>query len=64
MLDNVYNALDSIKREDNIATQFLKLMFTIGKVGWIHAVISVIAGIFIPIIWDKGRITSKRVSSA
>ena len=39
MLDNVYNALDSIKREDNIATQFLKLMFTIGKVGWIHAVI-------------------------
>ena len=56
MLNKVYNALDSIKREDNIITQFLKLMFTIGKVGWIHAVISVIAGIFIPIIWDKGQI--------
>lgn len=55
MLNKVYDTLDSIKRQDNLRTQFLKLMFTIGKVGWIHGVISAIAGIFIPIIWGNNQ---------
>ena len=51
----IFNYIDRIKNEDNGYVQFLKLCYSIGKISWIHAVISVTAGILIPILYDSKK---------
>lgn len=53
--NTIFNYIDRIKNEDNGYVQFLKLCYSIGKISWIHAVISVTAGILIPILYDSKK---------
>lgn len=50
---NIFDWLDSIKKEDTGLVQFLKWCYSIGKISWIHTLISATAGILIPILYDK-----------
>ena len=51
--NNIFAWIDSIKNEDTGVVQFLKWCYSIGKISWIHALISAIAGILIPILYDN-----------
>ena len=50
---NIFGWLDSIKKEDTGLVLFLKWCYSIGKISWIHAVITAAAGILIPIFYSK-----------
>ena len=51
-MEKLFYNFDRIKKNDNGISQFLKLLFSIGKKSWVHAVITAISGIIIPILWD------------
>ncbi len=44
------------RNEDTTLTQILKLGLSIGKKSWMHAIISSILGIIIPILFDKNHL--------
>lgn len=45
--------IDKIKNEDSGFASFLKWCYAIGKISWIHALVSAAAGILIPIFFEK-----------
>ena len=51
--DGLLARLDTIKKQDTGFVHFLKWCYSIGKISWIHAVISAIAGIYIPISYEN-----------
>lgn len=51
-MDKVWNWIDKIKNEDSGFVWLLKLCYAIGKISWIHSVISATTGILIPILFD------------
>lgn len=51
--DKIFEWVDKIKNEDTGLVQFLKLCYSIGKISWIHALISAAAGILIPIFFEN-----------
>ena len=53
--NNIFNWITSIKNEDTGLVQFLKWCYSIGKISWIHSLISAIAGILIPILYDNSQ---------
>lgn len=55
MKSGIIKWLDKKKSEDSALTQFLKLGYSIGQKSWLHAIISALLGIVIPIIYDKGK---------
>ena len=61
-MNRVWDWIDKIKNEDNGLVSFLKWCYSIGKISWIHAVISAAAGILIPIFWDKAYYKSMAVA--
>lgn len=46
--------LNRKKNDDNALTQFLKLCYSLGQKSWLHAIISSVFGIIIPIFYEKG----------
>ena len=61
-MNRVWDWIDKIKNEDNGLVSFLKWCYSIGKISWIHAVISAAAGILIPIFLDKAYYKSMAVA--
>lgn len=51
--NNIFSWISSIKNEDTGLVQFLKWCYSIGKMSWIHSLISAFAGILIPILYDN-----------
>ncbi len=52
-MNKVWDWIDKIKNEDSGFVSFLKWCYAIGKISWIHALISAAAGILIPIFFEK-----------
>ena len=61
-MNRVWDWIDKIKNGDNGLVSFLKWCYSIGKISWIHAVISAAAGILIPIFLDKAYYKSMAVA--
>ena len=47
--------LISKRNDDSIGTQILRLLFSLGQKSWLHAAISALLGIFIPICYEKEK---------
>lgn len=52
-MNKVWDWIDKIKNEDSGFASFLKWCYAIGKISWIHALVSAAAGILIPIFFEK-----------
>ena len=51
-----YKQIDKYRNEDTLWAQFLKLIYSLGQIAWLHTVISACLGILIPILFDNGKI--------
>lgn len=63
-MNKIWDWIDKIKNEDNGFVSFLKWCYAIGKISWIHAVISAAAGILIPIFFEMSYYKSMAVAIA
>lgn len=54
-MTNLLKWLRKKRNEDTTFAQFLKLGFSIGQKSWIHAIISAISGIVIPLFFSSGQ---------
>lgn len=63
-MNKIWDWIDKIKNEDNGFVSFLKWCYAIGKISWIHAVISAVAGILIPIFFEMSYYKSMAVAIA
>lgn len=53
-MNTFFKWLNQKKIEDSTLTQILKLIYSIGQKSWIHAIVTALLGIAIPILFDKG----------
>lgn len=51
--NRIFGWLESKKNEDSGLVQFFKWCYSIGKISWIHAVVSACSGILIPIFYEQ-----------
>ncbi len=54
-MDTLLKWLHKKRNEDTTFTQILKLGFSIGQKSWIHAILSAISGIVIPIFYEQSH---------
>ena len=54
-MDALMKWLRKKRNEDTTFTQVLKLGFSIGQRSWIHAILSAISGIVIPILYEQSH---------
>lgn len=54
-MDKIWEWIDNIKNEDRGVVLFLKWFYSVGKISWIHAIISTFAGILIPIFYERSQ---------
>lgn len=54
-MDTLMKWLRKKRNEDTTFTQVLKLGFSIGQRSWIHAILSAISGIVIPIFYEQSH---------
>lgn len=52
MQARIFKWIDQHKSEDTALIHFLKLVYSIGQKSWLHAIISAVLGIIIPIMFD------------
>lgn len=53
--DKIINWIEDQKNDETILTHVLKIAYIMGKKQWIHAIITSLSGIFIPILWEKEK---------
>lgn len=54
-INKLWMWVDDIKNEDNGIVLFLRWIYSIGKISWIHSVITAAINIIIPIFYEKGK---------
>lgn len=54
-IDSFYDYLEKLKSKDSLSTNVAKIIFIIGKQGWVHSIIALIMGVIIPMFLDKGK---------
>lgn len=55
-IDSFYDYLEKLKSKDGLLTNVAKIIFIIGKQGWVHSIIALIMGVIIPMFLDKGKV--------
>ena len=55
-IDSFYDYLEKLKSKDGLSTNVAKIIFIIGKQGWVHSIIALIMGVIIPMFLDKGKV--------
>lgn len=55
-IDSFYNYLEKLKSKDGLLTNVAKIIFIVGKQGWVHSIISLIMGVIISMFLDKDKV--------
>lgn len=58
--NSLWNLLEKIKKQENTGVYVLRIFYSIGKISWIHAMISTLFSIFIPILYEKKKFVGMR----
>lgn len=55
-IDSFYDYLEKLKSKDGLLTNVAKIIFIVGKQGWVHSIISLIMGVIISMFLDKDKV--------
>lgn len=55
-IDSFYDYLEKLKSKDGLLTNVAKIIFIVGKQGWVHSIISLIMGVIISRFLDKDKV--------